>query len=319
MKIEKIVDAIKRGEFLWKAKRTVYNKVLSNKKIFKVENKNTKQQLLQDMAYKKLKREYGRFIEEYSPVFTEHEFEKKIWICWLQGYDEAPAFVKACINSIRSQAEGFEVVILTESNIDEYVKLPEHIIRKYQQGKISRTHFSDILRISILCERGGIWADSTVLCTDGTFFDSLLKYPLFVFKVLDLTRQDTNSIVASSWFISSFANSSILNLTRDLLYKYWEKHDYLVNYFVFHVFFTLATQKYPEEWEKIPMFENLAPHVLMFELEKDYSEERWKQITAMSDIHKLTRHISYENLEKSFYCYILSRYGKISRKGIGAE
>ena len=319
MKLEKIVDAIKRGEFLWKANRTIYNKILSNKRIFKVENKNTKQLLLQDKAYKKLKREYGSFIEEYSPAFTDHEFEKKIWICWLQGYDEAPEFVKACINSIKSQAKGFEIVVLTESNIGEYVKLPEHIIQKYHQGKISRTHFSDILRISILCERGGIWADSTVLCTEGAFFDTLLKRPLFVFKVLDLTRQDTDSIVASNWFISSFANSSILNLTRDLLYQYWKDHDYVVNYFVFHIFFTLATQKYLEEWEDVPMFENRAPHVLMFELGKDYSEERWKQITAMSDIHKLTRHISYENLENSFYCYILSRYRKAGSEEARAE
>lgn len=309
MEKEKIIEAIKNGDFFWMLRRKLHYTYLVKRKFFIAHNMNTKQLLLQDCAYRKINRKYKRYIANYSPKFVEHEFEKKIWICWLQGYDNAPSFIKACINSVKENAKGFEVVILTDDNIHDFVSIPDYILEKYKQGKISPTHFSDVLRVTLLCERGGIWVDSTVLCTNGAFFDMLLKYPLFVFKSLDLTRIDTDSIVASNWFISSFENSAILYLTKDLLYKYWEDADYIVDYFLFHIIFTLATQKYIDEWEKIPMFENRAPHVLMFELEKDYSEERWKQIIRMSDIHKLTRHVCFEDNTKSNYNYILKKYG----------
>lgn len=287
--------------------RYTYNSV---QRIMFISNKNTKEIALQDKVYRRLKRKYKSFVENYSPVYIEHKYENKIWICWLQGYENAPDLVKACINSIIHESQDFEVVVITENNISEYITLPNHIMNKYNEGMISRTHFSDVLRISILCEKGGIWIDSTVLCTNGKFLNSIAKYPLFVFKILDLTRKDTDSIVASSWFISSFSRSNILLLTRDLLYKYWEDYDYLLNYFVFHILFTIATERYSDEWRSMPMFENRAPHVLMFELGNRYSEQRWKQICRFSDIHKLTRHVEYSQSDLTNYEYIIKKFEK---------
>ncbi|WP_228705710.1 capsular polysaccharide synthesis protein, partial [Klebsiella pneumoniae] len=52
----------------------------------------------------------------------------KIWICWLQGEDNAPDIVKKCIENIRvHNSEKFEIYIITWDNYKEYVQIPKHI------------------------------------------------------------------------------------------------------------------------------------------------------------------------------------------------
>lgn len=48
--------------------------------------------------------------------------------------------------------------------------------------------------------------------------------------------------------------------------------------------------------------------MLMFELKRDYSSERWEQLMKMSGIHKLQRYDDYSDLKKSNYCKILDTY-----------
>ena len=46
--------------------------------------------------------------------------------------------------------------------------MPDYIIRKQQSGEIDLTHFSDILRMMLLAQHGGIWMDSTLLIPSNT-------------------------------------------------------------------------------------------------------------------------------------------------------
>ena len=314
-KFNKIFDALRDGNFCWKAANKINIEKKLHKRIFFVSNNNTREMANRDKCYKKLYKENKDFIENYNPSFSPCCYKKVIWICWLQGYESAPDLVKACINSIRINNPDFEIVILTEKNISNYINFPDYIINKYKTGQISRTHFSDILRITLICKYGGVWLDSTVLCTNEDFLNDISSMPIFVFKVMDLNRKDGLSIVASSWLISSFGPSKILLLTRDLLYKYWEIHDYLVDYYIFHIFFSIATKRFPNEWAKIPMYNNSSPHTLMFELNDDFTVSRWDQIIKTSAIHKLTHHVQFDN-PNSFYSHILREYDpKDDKKG----
>ena len=239
---------------------------------------------------------------------SKHEFSDKVWVCWFQGYESAPPLVKACINSMHRVMPEKEIIILTKNNFKQYIELPDYIEKRFEKGKISMAHFSDLLRISLLAKWGGMWIDSTALCTDEDFFRYASKQRLFVFKQLNLGNQEEAPIIASSWFISSEIGNPIIVLTRNLLYAYWQDYDYLLNYFTFHLFFTMACRRYENEWESIPAFNNSSPHMLMFELKKDYSAERWEQIMKMSGIHKLQRYDDYRDLKKSNYCKILDTY-----------
>ena len=168
-------------------------------------------------------------------------------------------------------------------NINQYVSFPQYVVDKFRAGKISRTHFSDLLRLELLIRHGGIWIDSTVFSTDRE--EQYLGYPLFVFQSI---WNNQSAHAASSWFIVSERDNPILKTTRDLLYRYWLEHDSLVNYFLFHCFFKQATEKYPELWSAMPRFNNVSPHILQFEFFNQYSEARFEQIKSMSHFHKLT-------------------------------
>lgn len=86
------------------------------------------------------------------------------FVLWWQGEDNAPEVVKACINSIKKNHNG-KVIVLSESNYSKYSNIPEYIVRKMEQGKMSLTHFSDILRYNLLYNWGGAWIDATCLLT----------------------------------------------------------------------------------------------------------------------------------------------------------
>ena len=46
-----------------------------------------------------------------------------------------------------------------------------------------------------------------------------------------------------------------------------------------------------KEWKAIPVYNNISPHILAFEMLDQYSAERFSEIKRMSDFHKLNRHI----------------------------
>ncbi len=160
----------------------------------------------------------------------------------------------------------------------------------------------------MLCEYGGLWCDATLLCTSPEFPGYISTLPLFVFKSMDLSRLHQTPSVASNWCIAAQSNQRILVMTRKLLYAYWEEKDSLDHYFIFHMFFAMAARKYADDWNAVPMFNNHSPHTLMFELEDDFSEERWEQIMKMSDLHKLNHHLVHNEPKNTFYDHIISKY-----------
>lgn len=231
-----------------------------------------------------------------------------IWICWLQGLENAPDLVKACVNSIKQKINNKKVVIITEKNLAQYIELPKYIIEKKNKGIISNTHFSDIIRTELLCKYGGIWIDSTVLCTASAHdFEVIMNVPFFVYKSVDLS-QIKPPINLSSWLIVSDGNSKILHLTRKLLYAYWKKYNYLDNYLLFHIFFTICSEKYPEEYNDIPTFNNISPHIMQRELGNTYSEERWNDYLSVSSFHKLTYKIDLDKDKNTNYKHIVDNY-----------
>ena len=190
------------------------------------------------------------------------------------------------MKSLRRNYSDYQINVVTLKNISDFVRFPQHIVAKLNAGKISPTHFSDLLRLELLINHGGIWLDSTVLSTGRE--QSYLHEPLFVFK---RTWMDQSAHLASNWFIVAEPGHPILKTTRDLLYKFWQDHDALGGggfYFVFHCMFKLAAEKYPAEWAKVPEFPNVNPHLLQFEFFAPYAPDRFEQIKRLSNFHKLT-------------------------------
>lgn len=297
----KIITSINNGTLVQKLLKKIHHII----PIYYVDNKNMEFNLRVNKTLKKMKKKYHYLIENSIESKDKSEQSNKVWICWFQGEEKAPDLVKACINSIRNNMPDKEVIVLTNETIPLYVRFPEYIQKKWKSNKIPQAHYSDLLRVELLCKYGGMWIDATVLCTSNKIPECINDAPLFVYKQLDLVRLDYDPTVCSSWFISSYSNNNILLLTRKLLWNYWKKNSTLNNYFLFHIFFSLAARRYEEEWNKVPIYNNHSPHVLFFELNNKFNETRWNEIQKFSIFHKLNHHNVYSTDSSSFYKYIL--------------
>ena len=279
--------------------------VARRRRIFFIRKRGILELQRRDVIYRKLCREYRNIIEKadrataVAPVFP-----KIIWWCWLQGYDKAPELVKSCYESLKSNMEGYEIRIITFENLSDYITLPDHITEKFNSGIIDFTHYSDIIRLELLIRHGGVWIDSTVLCTDNEMAHVMEKSPLFVYKIL---MGMGNNSLASNWLISSRPGLPVLILTRDLLLEYWKRNNTLKHYFLFHLFFSIAMKEFPEIWGEIPVYNNVSPQILVGELNNTYSCERYVALKRFSSFHKLTYKADYSQKDNTFYDVLIRR------------
>lgn len=237
----------------------------------------------------------------------EKNKSNKVWVCWLQGIENAPLLVKECYASLQRHLHDRDIIVLTSENLESFIELPEYMLSKWKQGVITNTHFSDIIRIEILVKYGGTWIDSTVMCTSDDIPNFIFNSDLFVYQVL---RPGLNghSINISSWFMSSTTNNKILLLVRDLLREYWKNNNILIDYFLLHHFMSISLKNYPDEHTKIPKIPNSIPHILLLQLMDPYCEKTFNEITSLSPFHKLSYKFSERELEKkgTFYDMIVN-------------
>ena len=269
--------------------------------------------IMQERAYHYLLRHYSRIASEpvkasdTTPQAEEKAIPKHIWVCWLQGEDQMPDIVKKCFASVKTFASDYTIHLITNENLFNYVHLPEHIVRKYQNGIISFTHFSDILRTCLLYEHGGIWLDSTVLLT-GQLPPFITAETFFVYRPSWL--QDTRTAL-SNWLISSTAHHPIITKQRQLLFSYWERENKLRDYYVFHLLFRIAVEynaECREAYMRMPYRCNSAPHSMQFRAFEPYSDRLWTDITSQSPVHKLSWKFKEDktSLSDTIYRHILS-------------
>jgi hypothetical protein len=235
----------------------------------------------------KLRKKNRKFVAAYEAPELPRVRSKKVWICWMQGMEKAPELVQRCYASMQENLPDREIIALTEENYKNYVNFPEHICRKIESGVITRTHFSDLLRLELLLNHGGTWIDATVFCSGGQIPGYMLDSDLFMFQKLK-PGLDGSATCISSWFMTSCTNHPILALTRDLLYRYWEKHNSMVDYFLIHDCFQLAIEKYPQLWQSVVPFPNSVPHILLLRLFEPYDGQLWDAVRNQTPFHKLT-------------------------------
>lgn len=251
-----------------------------------------------------LEKEYKWYLESPKELYKAIDaFPKIIWWCWFQGFDQAPPLVKACFNSLKRHFPEYEINIITLKNIRKYIDIPNYILKKFEYKTISYAHFSDIVRIFLLAEYGGVWIDSTVYCSNSSIIPVIENTDFFVYQN-GLLGNDKD-IKISSWFMSAKKNNMFVIEVKKLLEEYWKKHSYLESYFLVHLFFTLVSEKYPEEWKKIPAFNNVSPHMMARELNDKFSQKRYEQLNSFSSMHKLNHHIEFNAQGDTLYRHLL--------------
>jgi hypothetical protein len=99
-----------------------------------------------------------------------------IFLFWNSGFENAPKLIQECARSWKSHHEGsnWKLHLIHEENLSEYLNLmPEvdvdalehhlaRMSRKERCGDIVK--FTDLLRLTLLDNFGGVWVDATVFC-----------------------------------------------------------------------------------------------------------------------------------------------------------
>lgn len=258
----------------------------------------------------KLKRKYNWKLEEFDKYYIEkeHKSSNKIWICWFQGLENAPELVKECYKSVLENNSDKDIILITAENLEKYVSFPNYIIDKWKKGIITNTHMTDILRLELLINYGGLWLDATVFCTQKAP-DYLYDSNLFFFQALKPGR-DGHANYISSWLIEAKTNNKILMATRELCYEYWKNNNLMWDYFLFHDFISIVLDKYEEEWKQIIPRDNATPHILLLKLFDQYDKKMWETIKMQTPFHKLTYKFTEEQKKiKNTYYNILFNKG----------
>lgn len=257
----------------------------------------------------KLEKKYGKILDELEKSFREKQAvpkEKYIWVCWMQGIENAPEIVKTCIQSIKDNITNRKVVLITSENYRKYVTFPDFIQLKINNKIIKGAHLTDLLRLELLDRYGGTWIDATVYCSGKNIPCYMLDSDLFLFQCLKPGR-DGHITTISNWFITAKAHHKFIYLEKELLYSYWKENDTLVDYFIFHDFFQMIIEQYPEVWDEVIPFSNSTPHILLLRLFDEYDEIVWNAVKDQSPFHKLTYKFSKddENKNNTYYSVVI--------------
>lgn len=243
---------------------------------------------VKDKIYKRYKR---KILEPLSDSSIKTLREPYVWILWFQGLDQAPEVVKFCYEAAKVNLSDKKIIFLDETNMFEYVDIPEFIVSKWKSGIINNAHFSDVLRTELLIKYGGTWMDATVFISDSNYPEYFFESDLFIFQKLKPGAKG-NAVNLSNWFITAKPEEPVLKRVRELLYDYWQNNNSVIDYFVYHTFFQLVLDAHVENKKRIVQYPNSLPHILLLSLNDEYSKKRMDQILAMISIHKLTYKIS---------------------------
>lgn len=231
-----------------------------------------------------------------------------VWFCWLQGIENAPKLVKRCLESLQRNIPDKKIIIIDSSNLTDYVNLPDYIIEKWKKGIIENAHFTDMVRLELLIQKGGYWIDSTVLCTDSSMLDIIDKQPLFMYSFYYFGF-NPEIMELNNWFIKSCTNNNILCLLREFLYTYWKENNRAVNYFMTQLFLTMAVEYYEDEYKKMPVVSQVDAHVLATYIGEPFDADKYQLLKKSTGFHKLSTRFEQELIqaEGCFYDVVIKQ------------
>ena len=215
---------------------------------------------------------------------------RKIWVCWLQGEANMPEIVRTCYKSVKANANGREVVLITNENVEKYISIPKLIKDIVNNGKMSRTHFADYIRISLLKNYGGLWIDATVLVTDKINIDC--KLPFFSIKQKPDSIHFVSQYRWAVWILgcSPQIGKILFDCLENLFKTYLKKHSLFIDFFLFDYFLAVMYDEIPLVKQLVDNcpYNNPNAYELGNLLNKEFNEDAFVQLKENNTFHKLS-------------------------------
>lgn len=242
-----------------------------------------------------------------EPVYSG---KKYAWSCWWQGMEKSPDIIKACINSQRRHLpKEVELIVITRNNYRDYVDFPGYLLDKVEDGRVTLTTFSDVIRACLLYKYGGIWLDSTILLTESLPLD-FWYYDLFTLREFRYCLP----------FMGGKPGQKFYQFLMEGFFYYYGKYEYTKYYLLVTYLLDIAMNKYPdiqEKYNKLPVksagisninnFDSLSYH-----MHEKYTPEIYHKYMEGTYIHKLQRRFDRFgekiNDPDNIYHYILGKF-----------
>lgn len=221
---------------------------------------------------------------------------KNIFLLWLQGWENAEWLNKQVAESWEINNPEWTVHYIDLNNLKDYVNDINYI---YDINKnITPQAKSDIIRLSLLKNYGGVWADATMLCMQPLdFWATEAMQPSKFWMYHGTGGGMSKEVGPASWFILSEKNGYIINKWKEKCDQYWNNNNATNNYFwmdcLFKELFETDIQ-FKDLWLKTPYLdceldgqshtlaqhgmENDTPHIKqLFETKPPYALKFWRK------------------------------------------
>ena len=238
------------------------------------------------------------------PVYPQRENvasndHARIWLYWNNPSD-MPQMVKSCISLIKKNSNGCKVVVVSEDTVKKYLQLDAIVWKKYREGKISRTHFSDIVRIALLYQYGGVWMDCTILLTRP--LPTIVTSSDFYTNRLDI--KDEVNVGAGRWstfFMACHRHNLMMRATLDVFVEYWKRYDDIVDYVWMDYIFNMLYNHIPSIKNMLDAVPYNNPNIWILQtmISKSFSKERFNAIFA--DESRFMYKLSYKDSQNAPY------------------
>ncbi|BCL33556.1 capsular polysaccharide synthesis protein [Nostoc sp. MS1] len=144
---------------------------------------------------------------------------KTVWLLWLQGWDNAPWLIKQVAESWEINNPDWKIEYVTLDNVHKYVNDIDYLFDETK--KIEPQHKSDIIRLSLLKNHGGVWADATLLCMQplSSWIEEAVKPAgMWMYHGIGGGMPKHGPAI---WFIVAERNSSMINKWKAACDEYW--------------------------------------------------------------------------------------------------
>ncbi len=238
--------------------------------------------------------------------FKDGEYIKNpiVWSMWWQGENALPDILKISymshIRNIKNQ--GIDYRLVTHDNYREFVDVPEYIIEKLNNGVISFTHFSDLLRILLLEKYGGTWVDITLL-TLKPVDKEIFAYPFYSICLENTNHKPTGLgqiITGCKWtgfmLSTNQAHFPLLVFIKKCLLKYWELNNHAIDYFFMNLIIRLGYENVVSFKDTIDRIPTNNPDLYSIQqlLNKNYDDKLLFELKKKTTFFKVTQKVMYD-------------------------
>ncbi len=166
----------------------------------------------------------------------------RLFILWLQGFENAPCIVQQCIESWKRYNPSWKITLLHDKNLHKYMD-----VSIFKKGKFPLQKIVDIIRLSILKKYGGVWCSATLFCNqplDSWVYD-------YIESEFFMCRRCSGDRYVSNIFMYASKNSELLNML-------YNKTIFCYNTNIIHddIFVLLykTNRRFAQLWNHIPVF-----------------------------------------------------------------